>query len=337
MSTQPSVSVPASFSEAARAIVAAKRPLWQYELLGQILSDSVERAVAVQSPEPAGNVAGETTFPSFGNYCLDLVERLASNLESMNPVIAKEVNEIAQGSMPAYSRVAAGMGETYLRGRRLAQEAAGLPIQCAEMMPRPAWRRELESHMAKVKADLCDMAAQSLLIYESIGDSILARVRQTQKRALDEEGSVLDLNLRFSFESDTFNDHLQDFINCLDVMNMALDAKARTTRLAAGDGSPRPGKIYLYQSLFDPDMVIVTVGYDGEQNPVASPSTMLLQSYVCIREARVYDVHRAEACVRSLFDAHQAAGAPATYQIPAAEASEIVHRVTQLYSLPSMS
>lgn len=327
--------------------------MWQYELLGQVLSDAVERAVAIEAPESGTAVAAETSFPSFGNYCLDLVERLASNLESMNPVIAREINDIAQGNMQAYARVAAGMGETYLRGRRLALEATGMPVHCTELMPRAAWRRELESHMAKVKADLSDMAEQSLLIYEGIGDSILARVRQTQKRSLDEGMSVLDLNLRFCFESDTFNEHLQDFINCLDVMNMALDAKVRTTRAAVKDGSPRPGRMYLHQSLFDPDMVAVTIRHDGDPNVALTPPWTIPQSYVCIREARVYDVHRAEACIRSLLDAYQTAdppcdapaasmvpapvASPVIYQLPAAEASALVLRVAQLYSLPSMN
>ncbi|NEX61930.1 hypothetical protein [Noviherbaspirillum galbum] len=336
MSTQPTVSVPAGFSDAARAIVAARRPCWQYELLGQILCDAVEEAATMDPPGPV-SMPAETSFPSFGSYCLELVERLASNLESMNPAIAEEVTQIANGGMHAFGKVASSMTETYLQARQLAHEIARLPTRSADLTPRPAWRRELEGYMVKVKEDLCDMAAQSLLIHESIGESIMARVRSAQKRTQAGEPCVLDLNLRFCFESSTFNEHLQQFIDCLDMMSRVLDAKIGITKTSLQHGTPQPGRICLYQSLFDADLVAVTVRCDGEESAALTVPWKMLRSYACIREARVYDVRRAEACVRSLLEPHHTTGVPVTYQLPVAEASELVRRVAQLYALPSMS
>jgi hypothetical protein len=347
MSTHPSsLTTPAWFSEAARTIVEARRPLWQYELLGQVLCDAVEQAstMAVPVPENAAPLPATVSFPSFGSYCLELVERLANNLESMNPVIAEEVEQIAHGGMHAFGNIAARMAEAFLVGRQIEREVSGLAVRCADLTPHTAWRRELERYMAKVKNDLCEMAARALLIHQSIGESILARVRQTQHRveAGSDEGCILDLNLRFSFETDTFNEHLQLFINCIDMMNRVVDARARIARSPVQYGLARPGKIFLYQDLFDADVVAVSSRYDDGHNTALASSTSpaasakATPSYVCIREVQVADLSRAEACVRALLDAYQTATFPITYQLPAAEASELILRVSQLYSLPSM-
>lgn len=339
MSTQPfSLTTPAWFSDAARSILEARRPLWQYELLGQILCDAVDQASTMQVPDSGASMPAAVSFPGFGAYCLEMVERLANNLESMNPVIAEEVEQIAQGGMHAFGTIAAKMAETYLEGKQIEREVGGLAVRCADLTPHTAWRRELESYMARVKKDLCDMAARALLIHQSIGESILARVRQTQHRveAGGEDGCILDLNLRFSFESDTFNEHLQLFINCVDTMNRVVDAKIRIARSPVQYGVPRPGKIYLYQDLFDADVVAVAAHYDEGAQPVIPASGTTVPSWVCIREVQVADLSRAEACVRVLFDAHRTVSFPMTYQLPAAEASELILRVSQLYSLPTM-
>jgi hypothetical protein len=354
MSTHPSsLTTPAWFSEAARTIVEARRPLWQYELLGQVLCDAVDQAGTMAVPDSAVSVPASVSFPGFGSYCLELVERLANNLESMNPVIAEEVEQIAHGGMHAFGNIAAKMAEAFLVGRQLEREVNGLSVRCAELTPHTAWRRELEGYMAKVKNDLCEMASRALLIHQSIGESILARVRQTQHKveAGSEDGCILDLNLRFSFETDTFNDHLQLFINCIDTMNRVVDARILIARSPVQYGLARPGKIFLYQDLFDADVVSVGSRYDdGQDTASASSSSSLpsvslrlptspaksMPSYVCIREVHVADLSRAEACVHALLDAYRTATFPVTYQLPATEASELILRVSQLYSLPSM-
>jgi hypothetical protein len=342
MSTHPSsLTTPAWFSEAARSIVEARRPLWQYELLGQVLCDAVEQASTMAVPESTVSMPATVSFPSFGSYCLELVERLANNLESMNPVIAEEVEHIAHGGMHAFGNIAARMAEAFLVGRQIEREVSGLAVRCADLTPHTAWRRELESYMARVRNDLCEMASRALLIHQSIGESILARVRQTQHRveAGGEEGCILDLNLRFSFEVDTFNEHLQLFINCIDTMNRVVDARIRIARSPVQYGLARPGKIFLYQDLFDADVVAVSSRYDEGHDKASAASASpakAMPSYVCIREVQVADLSRAEACVRALLDAYQTATFPITYQLPAAEASELILRVSQLYSLPTM-
>lgn len=337
MSTQPTLSMPAWFSNAACSIVNAKRPLWQYELLGQIFSDAVDQVASIDPPFAGEQMPDAATFDTFGFYCLGFVERLANNLESMNPVITREVDTVANGGMHMFGDVAAKMGESYLQAKQMVQEAKRLPVHCEGMIPRSAWRRELEGYMVKIKEDLCDMASQGMLIHESIGESILARVRQAQKRVQDGEDCVLDLNLRFSFEADMFNEHLQDFIDCMDAMERAIEARHQVNKAAINYGVPRAGRIYLHQSLTNPDLVTVTVKLDGEGSAALTSRWKMLQSYVCIREVQVCDLRRAEACVRSLMDAHQSTSLPTAYQIPAAKASELIYRVAQLYSFPSMT
>lgn len=337
MSAQPMLSVPAWFSNAARAILVAKRPLWQYELLGQVLTDAVDQMAGIEVSglaEPA-EMVDAVTFDCFGNHCLQLVEQLATNLERMNPVIAQEVEVISEGGMHAFGEVAAKMGETFLLAKKLSKDVEKLPVRCVDMAHRSVWRRELEACMVRVRNDLRDLAVLSVQIHESIGDEILAKVRQTQRRIENEEPCVLDLNLRFPFDSDKFNDDLQGFIDCLDVMNRVLEAKVHISKAAINYGVPRPGRISLHQSLSDPDLVTVTVRPDGEGSAALTSPWKMLQSFVCIREVRVGDLRRAEACMRTLLDPFQGSSFPTTYQIPAAEASELIYRVEQLYPFPS--
>jgi hypothetical protein len=336
MSANPSLLLPASFSNAACAIFYAHRRWWQYELLGQVLVDAIDQQNSVSETELETVIPVRVPAEEVASLYKRLVQGIQDNIENLTLLFDQDSEGIAQGNLDSFERVAAKARYGYLRAKDLAIEASRLPVKHNDLKMCLEWRLELDGYMEEIKDYFCELTSKNLLIHEGVGEAILARVRQTQQaqhHSPSDPQADLDLQFSFTIDFSEYELHLAPYANCLNKMSKVLAAVIQVASASAHHGSARPGKLCLHQHLFESNLVAVTSRFNTQDSAAIMTPWKMLQSYVCVAEVNVSDLRRVEACVRSLLESHRSAGSPATYQIDPDEAAELIARVSQLYPL----
>jgi hypothetical protein len=333
MSANPSLLLPASFSNAACGIFYAHRRWWQYELLGQVLVDAIDQQNAVSDTELEPVIPVRVPAEEVASLYKRLVQGIQDNIEGLTLLFDRDSEGIAQGNLDSFERVAAKARYGYLRAKDLALEATRLPVKHNDLKMCLEWRLELDGYMEEIKDYFCELTSKNLLIHEGVGEAILARVRQTQQQSPSDPQAELDLQFSFTIDFSEYEAHLAPYATCLNKMSKVLAAVIQVASASVHHGNARPGKLCLHQHLFEANLVAVTSRFTTQDSAAIMTPWKMLQSFVCIAEVNVSDLRRVEACVRSLLEAHRTSGSPATYQISPDEAAELISRVSQLYPL----
>ncbi|NEX62550.1 hypothetical protein [Noviherbaspirillum galbum] len=329
MPSGPSSAIPATFSDTARLIYAARRQWWQYELLGQVLVDAIAQCETVSFPEPEGVFPADAGITGLEAVYKDMVRRVYENNAGLNDLLGPDAGDVSQGVLEAMERIAARSQMRYLTAKRLVSEATGLPAWCVTVTGCDAWCRELQGHLQDVRDGMLKLTAMNQLIHESVGETILARVQQAQQLSEAGQPVTLDLKLRFSLDMENYAQPVGAFSDA--IADMATVAGAMSELgTSETDDDVQAGTVYLHQHLFYPDMVAITVATDREACADGLAFGELPQSFACVHQEHVRDVRRADACMRSLLDDCCVSRHPTAYQVEPARVARLLQRAGQL-------